>query len=71
MTLVGLMLFATIWGFWVMTSKSIKKISVLDKNISLYLVEAEDYISLTEIAKFKNPKLQPILLKTGYVVKIP
>jgi hypothetical protein len=54
-----------------MTSKSIKKISVLDKNISLYLVEAEDYISLTEIAKFKNPKLQPILLKTGYVVKIP
>jgi len=46
-----------------MGSKSIKKVSVLDKVVSLYLVNAEDYISLTDIAKFKNPDAPADIIK--------
>jgi len=46
-----------------MGNKSIKKVSVLDKDISLYLVNSEDYISLTDIAKFKNPDAPADIIK--------
>ena len=33
-----------------------KEIKVLDENISFYKINQENYISLTDIAKKKNPK---------------
>ncbi|MFA4911091.1 MAG: hypothetical protein WC649_08625 [Desulfobacteria bacterium] len=32
-----------------------KKINVLEKEISLYSKKEEDYICLTDIARYKNP----------------
>ncbi|HQO21031.1 MAG TPA: KilA-N domain-containing protein [Acidobacteriota bacterium] len=43
--------------------KSIEKIKVLDTVVSYYTKEAEDYISLTDIARHKNPEHMDDIIK--------
>ena len=46
-----------------MSSNKIQKVNVFDKQVSLYLLGVEEYISLTDIAKFKNPDAPADIIK--------
>ncbi len=46
-----------------MGSKNIAKINVLDKDVMLYHVDTENYISITDIAKYKNPDAPADIVK--------
>ncbi|HCK99786.1 MAG TPA: DNA-binding protein, partial [Candidatus Marinimicrobia bacterium] len=39
------------------------KINVMNKEISFYIVDEDDYISITDIAKYKNQKSPADIIK--------